>query len=364
MGKARWCFRPLSFLEGKAIEGAHMARGPCETAHSSGWDRAMTLVELMVSLAVTALVMAAAVGVFSSQHRNYVRDRSEKEVLQDSVDVLRGLQRDLMEAGWAVKPDMAFLIRDNGTDGPDKIYINDVNLIDPVLDAERLVEAAACPACLRIKSTSGSVITLEDPWQPSPYAGDVLDVDDDNQTDFDNGTFLVSDATGLDNKTAEVMSRSGADLTISGSLKGTLVSPAIHYCVDTGAGACHPGSDPQTFVLRRADRRTGGQRLPIADNVVDLQVAYQDDSGHWYGEDGCSGRGVGANYCERKPFEPSRIRLIRLSVVLRSPTRDKDRLTDPAFCRPAVENRPAGTGPTECGYRYTVHTLLIHPRNT
>lgn len=341
-----------------------MAKGSRRPFQLSEWDRAMTLVELMISLAITALVMAAAVGVFSSQHRNYVRDRSEKEVLQDSVDVLRGLQRDLMEAGWAVRPDMAFLIRDGGTGGADEICINDVDLIDPVLDAERLVEAAACPGCLRIASTSGSVITLEDIWQASPYGEDVLDIDDDNQTDFGNGTFIITDATGLDNKTAQVLNLSGTTLTISGSLKGTFVAPAIHYCVDTGAGACHPHSDPQTFVLRRVDRRTGGKRLPIADNVVDLQVTYQDDSGDWYGEVGCSGEGVGSNYCERKPFEPSRIRLIRLSVVLRSPTKDKDRLTDPAFCRPAVENRSGGTGPDECGYRYTVHTLLIHPRNT
>lgn len=360
MGKDKWCCRPSSFPRGKRPAALRMTKPPWGTTEPAGWDSAMTLVELMVSLAVTALILAAAVGVFSSQHRNYVRDRSEKEVLKDSVDVLRGLQRDLMEAGWAVRPDMAFLIRDGGVGNPDEMYLNDVDLIDPVLDAERLVEAAACPACLRIASTSGSMITLEDPWQASPYAEDVLDVNDDNQTDFNDGTFLVSDATGLDNKSAQVLSLSGTTLTISGSLKGTFVAPAIHYSVDTVASC----SDPRIFVLRRNDRSTAGQMLPMADNVVDLQVAYQDDSGNWYGQAGCSGAGVGSNYCERKPFEPSRIRLIRLSVVLRSPTKDKDRLNDPAFCRPAVENRPAGTGPDECGYRYTVHTLLIHPRNT
>ncbi len=53
----------------------------------------MTLVELMVALAITALVMAAAVGIFTSQHRNYVRDRSEKEIIQDGVDVLKASKR-------------------------------------------------------------------------------------------------------------------------------------------------------------------------------------------------------------------------------------------------------------------------------
>ncbi len=326
----------------------------------------MTLVELMVSLAVTALVMAAAVGIFSAQHRNYVRDRSEKELLQDTVDVLRVLQRDLLEAGWAVAPNMEFLVRDGGDNSSDEIYLSDVDLIDPMINADRLVNAVVCPGCLRISSISGSVITLEDPWEPSPDATGVLDINGDNQTDFNSGTFLLSDATGLDNKTDFMKSRSDTSVTISGSsLRGTLVTPAIRYCVDNGPGSdCHPDNATETFVLRRTDRRTGGHALPMAENVVDLQVAYRDDSGNWYGEDSCSGSGIGSNFCERRPFEPSRINLIRLSVVVRSPAKDKDRLTDPAYCRPAVENRSAGTGPDECGYQYKVYTVLIHPRNT
>ncbi|MEJ5347416.1 MAG: hypothetical protein WHS46_01830 [Desulfosoma sp.] len=330
----------------------------------------MTLVELMVSLAVTALVMAAAVSIFSAQHRNYVRDRSEKEVFQDTVDVLRVLQRDLLEAGWAVAPNMAFLIRDGGDNSSDEIYINDVDLIDPVDDAERLVKAAACPGCLKVSSISGSTIALEDPWEPSTNPNYVLDIDGDikppdNKTDIDIGTYLISDATGLDNKTGRVVSLSGTSVGIdSSSLKGTLVAPAIYYCVDGGSAPCHPSGAQETFVLRRNDRSTKGKALPIADNVVDLQVAYQDDSGNWYGQTGCSGSGVGSGFCERRPFEPSRIKLIRLSAVVRSPTKDKDRLADPAFCRPAVENRSAGTGPHECGYQYKVYTVLIYPRNT
>ncbi|ROR01937.1 hypothetical protein [Desulfosoma caldarium] len=324
----------------------------------------MTLVELMVALAVTALVLAAVTGVFSSQHRNYVRDRSEKEVMQDAIDVLRVLQRDLMEAGWAADPNMAFLIRDGGASSPDEIFLNDVDLIDPLIHADRLVEASPCPGCLKVSSITGTKVELEDPWQPSSYAQEVMDINGDNETDFssDNGTdfFIISDATGLDNKTASVDNVTDTTLTLASSLKGTLVTPAIYYCVDSGT-ACHPSGAKETFVLRRSDRRSKGALLPIAENVVDLQVAYQDDDGHWYGEAGCSDEGVGANLCERSPFEPRRIRLIRLSVVLRSPTKDKNLA---GSCRPAVENRAAGTAPEECGYRYTVHTVLIHPRNT
>lgn len=336
----------------------------------------MTLVELMVALAVTALVVAVVSGVFSSQHRNYVRDRSEKEVIQDTVEVLRVLQRDLLQAGWAVKPNMAFLIRDGGSNAPDQIFLNDVDLIDPVINADRMIEASECPGCLRVSSISPSTVTLEDLWQRSPYSEEVIDINEDGEVDFspDKGTdfFVISDATDLDKKTAWVVSVSNTTLTLGGSFTGTLVAPAILYCVDTGS-ACHPPGAQETFVLRRSDRRTKGALLPVADNVVDLQVAYlvdeDDNSTHnvkeqyWYGEAGCAARGVGDGFCERSPFDPSRIRLIRLSIVLRSPTKDKD-LPAGTSCRPAVENRSAGTTAAECGYRYKVHTVLIHPRNT
>lgn len=329
----------------------------------------MTLVELMVALAITALVMAAAVGIFTSQHRNFVRDRSEKEIIQDGVDVLKALQTDLLEAGWSVRPNMAFLVKDGGPNGSDRIFINDVDLIDPVRHATRMIEAAECPGCLRIAAISGSTITVNDPWEPSPYADEVLDINGDNQTDFtDNGTdfFVIGDGTDPAKKVASVTAVANTQLTLSLAIDGSFVAPAVGYCVDNGTStsACHPSGARERFVLRRSDRTTQGRLLPIAENIVDLQVTYQDDDGHWYGEASCAGSGLGSHFCARSPFEPRHIRLLRVSVVLRSPKKDKDRANDPAYCRPAVANRQAGSGPDECGYRYKVHTLVIHPRNT
>jgi Tfp pilus assembly protein FimT len=330
----------------------------------------MTLVELMVSLAVTALVMASVVGIFASQHRNYVRDRSEKEVLLDTVDVVRVLERDLREAGWSVPVNMALFIEDGGDNGPDRIYINDVDLIDPMLHASRLVESS-CPGCLRVASLSGSQVTVMDPWDPSPYPEDILDINGDNQTDFLADTasyqFVITDDTSTTKKIARITNVSSTTLTLTNAVDGTRLAPAIYYCVDIGAADCHPNGALETRVLRRSDRNTQGL-VPVADNVVDLQVAYlaanDDGTTFWYGENGCSGSGLGATKCTRSPFEPERIRLIRMTVVLRSSSKDKDRLNDPRYCRPAVENRQAGTGPDDCGYQYKVHTIHIHPRNT
>uniref|UniRef100_A0A832ED71 Type IV pilus assembly protein PilW n=1 Tax=Desulfacinum infernum TaxID=35837 RepID=A0A832ED71_9BACT len=327
----------------------------------------MTLVELMVSLAVTALVMASVMGIFTAQHRNYVRDRSEKEAFLDTLDVVRVLERDLREAGWSVPANMALFIEDGGDNGSDRIYINDVDLIDPILHASRLVESS-CPGCLRVDSLSGTHVTLTDPWEPSPSD---LDINADGKKDFDNSSyhFVITDTTNPEKKVDYIKAISGTTLTLYKGVEGTMLAPAIYYCVDTGAANCHPNGALETRVLRRSDRNTQG-RVPVADNVVDLQVAYlavdndTTSTTRWYGEANCSGPGLGANKCTRNPFQPERIRLIRLTVVLRSPTKDKDRLNDPRYCRPAVENRRAGTKPDECGYQYKVHTVHIHPRNT
>jgi type II secretory pathway pseudopilin PulG len=341
----------------------------------------MTLVELMVSIAITGVVMAAAVGIFTAQHRNYVRDRSEKEVAQDAGDVLRLLQRDLMEAGWSVNPAMAFYIQDGGANGSDRLYVNDVDLIDPVAGAARLMDSQ-CAACLSIASGSGTTtLTVADPLNDASCTDD-LDIDGDGvDTDSCGGDGLPdadSDGDGADvvggvyqfvisdsgtNKVARVTSTSGLQVTTADPLSGTFLAPALYYCVDDGNADCHPAGSPEVFVLRRSDRSTGGRQV-VAANVADLQVAYQDDAGNWYGAAGCAGVGVGGGFCEMSPFDPSRIQVLRVSVVLRSPTRDRDRLNDPSFCRPAVENRTAGGAAADCGYLYRTYTVLIHPRNT
>jgi len=152
--------------------------------------------------------------------------------------------------------------------------------------------------------------------------------------------------------------------TASVSLGGTWLAPAVYYCVDDGNADCHPDSstDP-LWVLRRSDRSSGGRQV-VAENVVDLQVAYRDADGeYWYGEAGCDGSGTGPGKCEMSPFDPRSIELVRLTLVVRSRHQSRDLLGDPRYCRPAVENHAAGIGADECGRIYRVFSMMIHPRN-
>lgn len=315
----------------------------------------MTLVELMVSLCILAIVMVAVVGIFGAQYRNMGRDHGIKEATREGQIIFEFLRLDLMEAGWSVAPEMSFYFEDGGTGRSDKIYINDTALID--IDEDEHMDqliSEDCPGCSRIEAGSGtSSVTVNE-----------LDVNGDGKNDFRGAAyqFVISD-DGL-SKVAKINTVSGNQLNLEVELGGTWLAPAVYYCVDDGNADCHPDSstDP-LWVLRRSDRSSGGRQV-VAENVVDLQVAYRDADGeYWYGEAGCDGSGTGPGKCEMSPFDPRSIDLVRLTLVVRSRHQSRDLLGDPRYCRPAVENREAGVGPDECGRIYQVFSMMIHPRN-
>jgi hypothetical protein len=315
----------------------------------------MTLVELMVSLCILAIVMVAVVGIFGAQYRNMGRDHGIKEATREGQISFEFLRLDLMEAGWSVKPEMSFYFEDGGTGRSDKIYINDTAMID--IDEDEHMDqliSEDCPGCSRITEGSGtSSATVND-----------LDVNGDGKNDFRGAAyqFVISD-DGL-SKVAKINTVSGNQLNLEVELGGSRVAPAVYYCVDDGNADCHSASSTEPlWVLRRSDRSSGGRQV-VAENVVDLQVAYRDADGeYWYGEAGCEGTGTGPGKCQMSPFDPRSIDLVRLTLVVRSRHQSRDLLGDPRYCRPAVENRAAGVGADECGRVYRLFSMMIHPRN-
>ncbi len=312
----------------------------------------MTLVELMVSLSILAIVMVTVVGIFGAQYRNMGRDRGVKEATREGQISFEFLRLDLMEAGWSVAPEMSFYLEDGGTGRSDKIYINDTAVIDFASNMDQLI-SEKCPGCSRIDAGSGTnSVTVND-----------LDVNGDGVDDFAGAAyqFVISDDGA--SKIARILSVSGNQLTLGNALGGSRLAPAVYYCVDDGNADCHPASstDP-LWVLRRSDRSSGG-RQAVAEDVVDLQVAYRDANGDWYGEAGCVGSGTGPGKCQMSPFDPRSIDLVRLTLVVRSRNQNRDLLGDPRYCRPAVENRAAGVGADECGRVYRLFSMMIHPRN-
>lgn len=322
--------------------------------------RGMTLVELLVAVGVTSIVATLSIAIFVGQFSHYERGKSVKQTQEAGQGTMELLKSEIMQAGWSVMPEMAFFFEDGGPNSPDRLYVNDTRLIDLNMPAERrLMVLDECP---------GGQLILAGVNSSSPRI-QKLDIDDDE---------LDGDATGQDFKGAAsqfVISNDGAlkiakingiaggnQLSLDRVLGGNYLAPAVYYCVDDGDAICHPAGSEQNL-LRRSDRESGG-RQPIAENVVDMQIAYQDVNDNWYGEAGCAGTGAGAGLCSFTPFDPKQIKLIRLSIVTRGKAYQGDRVNDPLYCRPALENRAgAALGSAECGYIYRTYSSIIQPRN-
>ncbi len=315
----------------------------------------MSLVELMVAIAITGVVMTLSLAIFTGQTRSFKRGQETKEIQETSNLYLDFLKRDLAQAGWSVRPEMAFYFKDGGNSTADEIYVNDTTLID--LDSQNgtgirlMTEGNGWGGCAEITSGSGTAsVTVSR-----------LDINEDDTYDFKANVthYVISDLTSLVpgvNKVARITSSAANPLVLDRNLGGSYVAPAVYYFVD---GTSH--------ILRRSDRSSGGAQ-PFAVNVVDLQVAYRDMSGNWYGVSGCAGTGVGPGsgspYCSMDPFDPYPINLIRLTLVTRTPN-PVGVHNELKYCRPAAENRSgASLNSNECSFVYRSYTVTIRPRNT
>lgn len=321
---------------------------------------------MMVAIGITAIVMAISLSIFMSQYGTYRKGRGVKQVQETGQSTIDFLKSGLMEAGWSVRPNMAFYFEDGGSGAPDRIWTNDttiVNLTDTV-GRKRMLDFY-CAGGLKIASGSGGQsITLSDP-QGGNASGLVnfYNQGGTNPAEFVGGVYQYVISDGKYDKVAKVVTADGDSLSLDVDLLGSYVAPAIYYCVDTGSDDCHPAGATETLVLRRSDRSSEGLH-PVIENVVDLQVAYRM-GGNWYGASGCAESGSGSGFCTANPFEPTRVTLIRVSIVTRGSDLVPDRKYDSSYCRPALENRTAASrGSTECGYIYRTYTILIQPRST
>lgn len=343
---------------------------------SDSWGiKGMTLVELMVAIAITSVVMAMSISLFISQKTSYEHEKSIKEAQESGQAATEAVKTNLMEAGWSVRPEMAFFFEDGGAGGSDRIYINDTSIVNVTATSASgiplLLASDNCSGCRKIMSGSGS----------SSIGVGRLDIDDQEDdgdatgADFVGGVSQYVISCDADSKTvktpeiAKINNTGGTQLSLDRPISGTHVAPVVFYCADADGtdASCHPSTGPTstiTAVLRRSDRSTGALQ-PMVENVVDLQVAYQDTGGNWYGAAGCGASGLGAGFCSRSPFEPLLISLIRISVVTQSRSRMLDQINNSRYCRPALENHAGAVlGSSQCGYVYRTYTALVQPRST
>ena len=89
-----------------------------------------TITELMVSIALMAVVIVWLMGFFVVQNRSYVVTDEVAEAQQNSRTILDLIEREIRAAGMLVPENGAACGVDN-TNAPDILYVGDADAIDP-----------------------------------------------------------------------------------------------------------------------------------------------------------------------------------------------------------------------------------------
>lgn len=196
----------------------HLNRSSTQTGYS--------LLELMVALAVMAIVASQLLLTFSTQQASYQDQKRVVETQQDVRLLADVILADLRMAGFMVNRENGVGSIDGGTAAADVICMSDPNAFDDteVEDSSDRFEGASITGT--VTASDGS-ITL---------TASEMDIDGDGTNDFTNaGGILISDGTRV--HCAAITNVSGADVdftppTPSGSTWSPLFDravPAIVY---------------------------------------------------------------------------------------------------------------------------------------
>ncbi len=287
----------------------------------------LTLIELLIVIFIMSLVTGAIYTVFKKQYWSSTRESNIIIAQENAQTILEIIRQDLMMAGWGLQNiDCSLYIEDGGNGNPDKLYINYWNLLDEN-DAWN-----GYFSDITFLGSGSSSITLS-----------TFDLDNDGTIDFTTNMYIITNANS--NKVAKISSLDSSNhtLNLSTNVDGSYLTPAIYYCLNCGGA----GND---YILRRSDRNSGGLQ-PLAENIVDFQIAYSDRNGTWY----CDGS---AN-CPMSPFETKNISLVRVTVIAR--TKALGAMRGSSRIVQAENGNTWGT--TNDGFVYRAYSITIAPKH-
>jgi prepilin-type N-terminal cleavage/methylation domain-containing protein len=323
-------------------------------------DTGLTMVELMVAVAILAIVVAGVMQSFVVQNRAYTVVDQTTQVQQDLRTIASLIERDLRATGFLV-PEGASACGVDYTDRPDILYVTDPdafpqsNPADPFWAAPSIVSGMAVQpgdytGATGLMTLNLATMTLD--GQPS------FDNDGDGVPDSDfrwdgavGGGVILFDTTNPARGTAcgRITGVGANSITVdfvSGLGVGVgsfAVVPAIEYRVDANGTLLRNG-------------------IALASDVEDLQVAYfidKNDDGQYTAADPTEYPGAGGSppYVSNAE-DHSKLREVRFDVVVRS------RTADPQYREgffQATENRVAAVAAD--GFRRRVLTATVRPRN-
>jgi prepilin-type N-terminal cleavage/methylation domain-containing protein len=259
-------------------------------------SQGFTMIELLVAVAIMAVVTASVLSVFATQHKTYVGQERVLEVQQDARLVAEMVLADVRAAGLLMPPFTAIAGRDGGTSGPDVLCVSDPSVLN-----ETEILAALAPF-----DGANLFALVDDDDTTVELVASTMDVDADGDDDFAvNAGIILSD--GGDTHCARVTDVTGNVVTFvpatpAGFLVGTAsgrAAPAVIYEL-TG-----PGFLRNTILLSA--------------QVENVQVEYAIDAD----DDGAIGNTEFPIH-DMTASDPSLIRGLRLSVITRTPSEDPE----------------------------------------
>jgi prepilin-type N-terminal cleavage/methylation domain-containing protein len=275
--------------------------------------KGLTLIELLVAMAISAILIAAIYQTFIGQQKTYTVQEQVVDMQQNVRVAINKMMREIRMAGFGNVSNV--LPNFTAKDGPFNNIINPSNNKNNVGQNEdqiTIIGAFEKVSTLATDHTIGTnVIQLS-----------VLPKDSFN---LENRKYIC--IGGLESHTITNIDESKKEITLNGNLitshkSGTPVFKvkAITYKLNLQKGVP---------VLERKDNTDGGGGQDIAENIENLQFRYILEDG---GE-------------SDTPADPSKIRMIRVVVTART------RMPDPEF--------KGGAG----GFRRRTITSNIHVRN-
>lgn len=296
-----------------------------------------TLIELMVALALTAVLVLQFFVVLKIQHRTYSNSERSLDAQEDARLIVDLVSSDLRVAGFMVPERTAVVSGDGGTAGSDRLCVSD----SAAINAATLSNRAAPFSRAEVTLVLAASVTLP---------GGHLDIDEDGNFDFTaTAGIIVSDGvrshcariTAIDNSTGIVSFTPALNTAGWMPADNARAVPAIIYEVD--ASGCPVGLSRNCQLL--------------SVEVEDLQVEFGVDD---VVTDGLIDRTTSPPefpvHDLNPGHDPSLVRSVRLTVVTKT-------IVDPEYTGPGypgAANRAVGASD---GSRRRVFTSTVIPRN-
>jgi prepilin-type N-terminal cleavage/methylation domain-containing protein len=318
-----------------------------------------TLLELLISVALLAVVVVYLMQTFTVHHKTYTVVDQTTEVQQSLRAISEILERDLRHAGMMV-PEQGAVCGVDLTNGADTLFVSDAFAVDPDMDTAANYGASVGAATVGGGTTVLNLGSLDvEGATPPRYAYDT-DGNGVNDSDFQVGAGVIVTDPGDGAGGAACGFVTGVN---AGSINVNMVSAnavggvgASLVAIPAHAYQITPPADPNPFRLLR-------NGTVLTEGAEDLQVAYYfDDDG-----DGDPttpppgeylGDGTAADYTNNSGLDESTLREVRVNMVVRT------RVSDPETTQgqfQVTENRTAPGGVD--GFRRRVHTATVRPRN-